>query len=194
MTASHSYLIFVRDTRTVSVEKKSVMWRNFKFLYMKHVEFEVWCTMPLQYMFGLHNFLHSSHFSYFLPHKNIKSTHFFPTYCVQCHRMCADMQLILTSFKNTLAERYFLVLSLCKDMKKLSKSTLVWSDSSSIPKTSVIVPSSVLKTSAATIAVKLEPKYCFWVFNYCDWVQYLRTNVQQGKAVSALHHHHRPNE
>ena len=34
----YAYLIFVTDTRTVSVEKKSVMWRNFKFLYMKHVE------------------------------------------------------------------------------------------------------------------------------------------------------------
>ena len=32
------YLIFVTDTGTVSVEKKSVMWRNFIFLYMKHVE------------------------------------------------------------------------------------------------------------------------------------------------------------
>ena len=32
------YLIFVTDTRTVSVEKKSVMWRNFKFLYMTDVE------------------------------------------------------------------------------------------------------------------------------------------------------------
>ena len=33
-----AYLIFVTDTRTVSVEKKSVMWRNFKFLYMTDVE------------------------------------------------------------------------------------------------------------------------------------------------------------
>ena len=33
-----SYLIFVTDTRTVSVEKKSVMWRNFKFLYMTDEE------------------------------------------------------------------------------------------------------------------------------------------------------------
>ena len=32
------YLIFVTDTRTVSVEKKSVMWRNFIFLYMTDVE------------------------------------------------------------------------------------------------------------------------------------------------------------
>ena len=32
------YLIFVTDTRTVSVEKKSVMWRIFKFLYMKLVK------------------------------------------------------------------------------------------------------------------------------------------------------------
>ena len=31
-------LIFVTDSRTVSVEKKSVMWRNFKFLYMTNVE------------------------------------------------------------------------------------------------------------------------------------------------------------
>ena len=30
----HPYLIFVTDTGTVSVEKKSVMWRHFKFLYM----------------------------------------------------------------------------------------------------------------------------------------------------------------
>ena len=43
-TSTHSishpspYLIFVTDTRTVSVEKKSVMWRNFKFLYMKDEE------------------------------------------------------------------------------------------------------------------------------------------------------------
>ena len=29
-----TYLIFVTDTRTVSVEKKSVMWRNLKFLHM----------------------------------------------------------------------------------------------------------------------------------------------------------------
>ena len=35
---AESYLIFVTDTRTVSVEKKSVMWRNFKFLYMTDVE------------------------------------------------------------------------------------------------------------------------------------------------------------
>ena len=34
----YAYLIFVTDTRTVSVEKKSVMWRNFKFLYMIDVE------------------------------------------------------------------------------------------------------------------------------------------------------------
>ena len=33
-----SYLIFVTVSRTVSVEKKSVMWRNFKFLYMIDVE------------------------------------------------------------------------------------------------------------------------------------------------------------
>ena len=33
-----AYLIFVTDTRTVSVEKKSVMWRNFKFLYMTDEE------------------------------------------------------------------------------------------------------------------------------------------------------------
>ena len=33
-----AYLIFVTDTRTVSVEKKSVMWRNFKFLYRTDVE------------------------------------------------------------------------------------------------------------------------------------------------------------
>ena len=32
------YLIFVTDTRTVSVEKKAVMWRNFKFLYMTDEE------------------------------------------------------------------------------------------------------------------------------------------------------------
>ena len=31
-------LIFVTDTRTVSVEKKSVMWRIFKFLYMTDEE------------------------------------------------------------------------------------------------------------------------------------------------------------
>ena len=31
-------MIFVTDSRTVSVEKKSVMWRNFKFLYMTDVE------------------------------------------------------------------------------------------------------------------------------------------------------------
>ena len=35
---SSTYLIFVTDSRTVSVEKKSVMWRNFKFLYMTDVE------------------------------------------------------------------------------------------------------------------------------------------------------------
>ena len=35
---SPPYLIFVTDTRTASVEKKSVMWRNFKFLYMTDVE------------------------------------------------------------------------------------------------------------------------------------------------------------
>ena len=33
-----SYLIFVTDTRMVSVEKKSVMWRNFKFLNMTDEE------------------------------------------------------------------------------------------------------------------------------------------------------------
>ena len=33
-----AYLIFVTDTQTVSVEKKSVMWRNFKLLYMTDVE------------------------------------------------------------------------------------------------------------------------------------------------------------
>ena len=33
-----TYLIFVTDTRTVSVEKKLVMWRNFKFLYMTDEE------------------------------------------------------------------------------------------------------------------------------------------------------------
>ena len=33
-----SYLIFVTDSRTVSVEKKSVMWRNFKFMYMTDEE------------------------------------------------------------------------------------------------------------------------------------------------------------
>merc|ERR1711934_383447 len=32
------YLIFVTDSRTVSVEKKSFMWRNFKFLYITDVE------------------------------------------------------------------------------------------------------------------------------------------------------------
>ena len=32
------YLIFVAGPRARPVEKKSVMWRNFKFLYMKHVE------------------------------------------------------------------------------------------------------------------------------------------------------------
>ena len=35
---SGPYLIFVTDTRTVSVEKKSVMWRNAKFLYMTDEE------------------------------------------------------------------------------------------------------------------------------------------------------------
>ena len=35
---SYPYLIFVTDSRTVSVEKKSVMWRNYKFLYMTNVE------------------------------------------------------------------------------------------------------------------------------------------------------------
>ena len=34
----NSYLIFVTDSQTVSVEKKSVMWRNFKILYMTDVE------------------------------------------------------------------------------------------------------------------------------------------------------------
>ena len=34
----NAYLIFVTDTRTVSVEKKSFMWRNFTFLYMTDVE------------------------------------------------------------------------------------------------------------------------------------------------------------
>ena len=34
----YPYLIFVTDTRTVSVEKKSVMWRNFKFLNMADEE------------------------------------------------------------------------------------------------------------------------------------------------------------
>ena len=33
-----TYLIFVTDTRTVSMEKKSVMWRNFKFLYKTYEE------------------------------------------------------------------------------------------------------------------------------------------------------------
>ena len=33
-----SYLIFVTGPRARPVEKKSVMWRNFTFLYMKHVE------------------------------------------------------------------------------------------------------------------------------------------------------------
>ena len=33
-----TYLIIVTDPRARPVEKKSVMWRNFKFLYMKHVE------------------------------------------------------------------------------------------------------------------------------------------------------------
>ena len=30
--------IFVAGRRARPVEKKSVMWRNFKILYMKHVE------------------------------------------------------------------------------------------------------------------------------------------------------------
>ena len=38
---SPPYLIFVTDTRTASAEKKSVMWRNFKFLYMTDEDF-VW--------------------------------------------------------------------------------------------------------------------------------------------------------
>ena len=38
MIYAHTYLIFVTDTRTVSAEKKSVMWRNFKFLYMTDEE------------------------------------------------------------------------------------------------------------------------------------------------------------
>ena len=33
-----SYLIFVTGPRARPVEKKSAMWRNFKFLYMKHIE------------------------------------------------------------------------------------------------------------------------------------------------------------
>ena len=37
-TPRKAYLIFVTDTRTVSVEEKSVMWRNFKFLYRTDVE------------------------------------------------------------------------------------------------------------------------------------------------------------
>ena len=32
-----AYLIFVSDAPTVSVEKKSVMWRNFRFQYMTDV-------------------------------------------------------------------------------------------------------------------------------------------------------------
>ena len=32
------YLIFVAGRRARPVEEKSVMWRNFKILYMKHVE------------------------------------------------------------------------------------------------------------------------------------------------------------
>ena len=38
MQTFEAYLIFVTDTRTVSVEKKSVMWRNFKFLYITDEE------------------------------------------------------------------------------------------------------------------------------------------------------------
>ena len=34
----YAHLIFVTDSRTVSVEKKSFMWRNFKFVYMTDVE------------------------------------------------------------------------------------------------------------------------------------------------------------
>ena len=34
----YSHLIFVTDSRTVSVEKNSVMWRNFKFFYLTYVE------------------------------------------------------------------------------------------------------------------------------------------------------------
>ena len=33
-----TYLIFVTGPRARPVEKKSVMWRNFKFLYMTDVE------------------------------------------------------------------------------------------------------------------------------------------------------------
>ena len=33
-----AYLIFVAGRQARPVEKKSVMWRNFKILYMKHVE------------------------------------------------------------------------------------------------------------------------------------------------------------
>ena len=33
-----AYLIYVTGPRAKPVEKKSVMWRNFKILYMKHVE------------------------------------------------------------------------------------------------------------------------------------------------------------
>ena len=33
-----AHLIFVTDSRTVSVEKKSVMWRNVKFLYVTNVK------------------------------------------------------------------------------------------------------------------------------------------------------------
>ena len=33
-----AYLIFVTDPTDISVEKKFVMWRNFRFLYMTDVE------------------------------------------------------------------------------------------------------------------------------------------------------------
>ena len=38
LKVGYTYLIFVTDAPTVSVEKKSVMWRNFKFLYMTDEE------------------------------------------------------------------------------------------------------------------------------------------------------------
>jgi len=33
-----AYLIFVTDPMDISVEKKLVMWRNFRFLHMTDVE------------------------------------------------------------------------------------------------------------------------------------------------------------